>query len=109
MSLQEHLENLRSKPKHIRKQIAFWSSLVVTALILAFWAGSFPGFGGGKDSEKTVTAVVNKAGSPIQSLVASVGTVFGDLKDLIFGARKVTYSSVEVLPSKTATKSTINK
>lgn len=108
MSLQEHLDNLRSKPRHIRKQIAFWSSLAVTAMILAFWVGSFSGFGN-KDSEKTVTTVVNKAGSPVQSLVASVGTAFGDLKDLIFGPRKITYSSVEVLPSKTATKPTINK
>jgi hypothetical protein len=95
-SLQNHLENLRSKPEHVRKQIAFWSAFGITAMIFVFWIASFMGLG--KSAGQAVSAAVEKAGTPAQSLTASVGGFFTDIKDLIFGSRKVTYSDVEVKP-----------
>lgn len=95
MNLQARLENLRAKPEHIRKRYAFWSSFGITAIIFAFWLGSFSVNIGGV-SGAAVASAVNKAGTPAQSLVASVGSFFGDVKDMIFGPRKVIYSTVEV-------------
>ena len=98
MAFQQHLESLRAKPEHIRKRYAFWGSFGVTAIIFMFWLGSFSTFSSA--SHNAVTAAVADASTPVQSLVASVGSLFNDVKELVFGAKKVTYSSVEVLPGK---------
>jgi hypothetical protein len=96
MAFQQHLESMRAKPEHIRKRYAFLGSFGITAIIFTFWLGSFSSFGFA--SQNAVAIAVNKAGTPTQSLVASVGSLFNDVKELIFGAKKITYSSVEVLP-----------
>jgi hypothetical protein len=36
----DKLEQLRAQPPHIKKHIAFWSSLGITAVILVFWITS---------------------------------------------------------------------
>jgi hypothetical protein len=99
MNLQAHLEDLRAKPEHIRKRYAFWGSFGITAIIFAFWLGSFSVNMSGA-SRAVVAQAVNNAGTPAQSLVASVGSFFGDVKDMMFGPRKVTYSTVEVRAGK---------
>lgn len=98
MNFQTHLEDLRAKPEHIRKRYAFWGSFGFTAIIFAFWLGSFSVNIGGQTT--TAASAVDRAGTPGQSLVASVGTFFGDIKDMIFGPSKVTYSTVEIGPGK---------
>ncbi len=98
MSLQSHLTNLRAKPEHIRKRYAFWGSLGITAVIFAFWLASFTTYVA--TPKALVTTAVAKAGSPGQSLIAGVGAFFTDISDLIFGSKKVTYPSIEVLPGK---------
>lgn len=98
MALQSYLEALRAKPEQYRKRIAFWSSLGMTAVIFAFWLGSFSV--AGFSAKVAVSNAVASAGSPSQSLVASVGSFFGDIKDIIFGPKKVIYSTVEVSPGK---------
>lgn len=98
MDIQARLEDLRGKPEHIRKRYAFWGSLGFTAIIFAFWLGSVSSWGAA--SGAAVASVVDKAGSPAQSLIAGVGSFFGDIKDMIFGAKKVTFSTVEVRPGK---------
>lgn len=98
MSVQTYFESLRAKPDHEKKRFAFWTSFGITALIFVFWLGSFTALGNA--AQAPVAAAVQKAGSPGQSLVASVGSLFTDVKELVFGARKMTYSSVEVLPGK---------
>lgn len=97
MSLQQHLETLRAKPEHIRKRVAFFSAFGITAIISVFWLSSFSSLGG---SPNAVAVAVNKAGTPAGSMLASVGSLFNDVKELLFGAKKITYSSVEVLPGK---------
>lgn len=98
MNLQSHLENLRAKPEHIRKRYAFWTSLGITVVIFAFWVASFSSWSA--TSTPAVAATVDKAGTPAQSMIAGVGSFFGDLKDMIFGAKKIKYTSVEVAPGK---------
>ncbi len=97
MTIQSYLETLRAKPEGARKQIAFWSSFGITAIIFVFWLASFNVFGA---AGTTVAQAVNKAGTPSQSLIASVGGFFGDIKDLFFAPRKVTYTDIQVSPGK---------
>lgn len=98
MSLQTHLENIRSKPDHIRKRYSLLISFGVTAIISVFWISSFE-FVKSPD-DQTLSAVVEKVGTPGQSLVASVGSFIVDIKDIVFGPKKVEYSSIEVLPGR---------
>lgn len=39
-ALNDHLDRLRAKPHHVRRQIAFGSSLAVTALVAVGWLGA---------------------------------------------------------------------
>ncbi len=96
MTLESYIENLRSKPDHVKKRYAFWTSFGVSFVIFAFWLGSFSSWGSASSS--AVATVVNKAGSPGQSLIAGVGSFFGDMKNMVFGAKKVKYTSVEIVP-----------
>jgi hypothetical protein len=95
-TLNSQLENLRSKPEHVRKSIAFWSAFGITLVIFAFWVASFTAWG--VSTQTSIAQVVQKADTPGQSLVAGVGSFFYDLKDLVFGAKKISYSTVEVSP-----------
>lgn len=99
MNWNAHLENLRSKPDYVRRRIAFWSAFGITAVIFAFWSASFTV--SGSDAKGAVAQAVNKVDSPATSLVASVGSFFVDIKDIMFGPRKVTYPQIEVSPGKT--------
>ncbi len=96
MDINAHLDNLRSKPEHIRRRYAFWTSLGITAVIFAFWAASFTAIG--DTSKSAVASVVDKAQSPAQSMTASVGSFFADIKDILFGPRRVTYTNIQVAP-----------
>lgn len=98
MSIQTYLETLRAKPDSSKKQIAFWSSFGITAIIFVFWLASFSAFG--NSSKAAVASAVGRAAAPSQSLVASVGGFFGDIKDLFFTPRKITYTDIQVSPGK---------
>ena len=93
MSLQSYIENLRAKPEHIRRRVAFCYSFGITAIIFVFWLSSFYSFG--STAKSRVAGALDKAGAPATSLLASVGSLFGDIKDLIFSPKKVIYE-VEV-------------
>jgi hypothetical protein len=95
MSVQSYIAKLRTKPEAVRKQIAFWSSFSVTLVIFLFWLSVITGVSD-KFSNTIVSNVVDKAGTPAQSLLASAGSLFGDIKDLFFTPKKITYTSVEV-------------
>ena len=94
MKISAYIQQLRSKPEHVRRRIAFWSSFGVTAVIFAFWLASFTA---AVASPQDISAVA-KINTPGQSLIAGVGNFFGDIKDMIFGTKKVTYAEVEVSP-----------
>jgi len=94
MAIQTHLENLRAKPEHIRKRVAFWTSFGITAIIFVFWITSFSITG--STAEGTVATALAKTQSPGSSLIAGVGNFFVDVKEMIFGAKKIEYKEVEV-------------
>ncbi len=96
MAFQQTLENLRAKPEHVRKRIAFWSSFGITAVIFTFWISSFSVTG--SNVQGSVATAVTKAGSPGSSLIAGVGGFFTDVKEMVFGAKKITYTEIEVRP-----------
>ena len=96
MSIQSTLENLRSKPEHVRSRIAFWTSFGVTAIIFVFWLSSFTAVR--SSASDKVASVVEKAGTPSSSLVANVGDLFVDIKEIFLSPRKIEYAEVEVLP-----------
>lgn len=98
MSLQSFIDNLSQKPEHIRKRYSFLISFTVTAIIFTFWISSLslPN----SNADQNLADVINKVDTPGQSLVASVGSLFTDVKDIVFGPKKVTYSSIEVVPGR---------
>lgn len=98
MSLQDHLENLRAKPEHVRNRIAFWGSFGLTAVIFTFWLGSFSV--SGTKAPAAVASAVDRAGAPADSLLAAAGDFFVDLKDTFFGPKKIEYAEVEARPGK---------
>lgn len=96
MSFDSYLEEMRAKPEHIRRRMAFGVSLAITAVIFVFWLGSMTSLGA--SSTGAIASAVEKAGSPGKTLVASIGSFVTDIKDIIFGPKKVIYSSIEVRP-----------
>jgi hypothetical protein len=98
MTIQAYIQTLRAKPDRSKKQIAFWSAFGLTAVIFVFWLASFNVFGG--SNKATVAQAVGHTDAPAQSLIASVGGFFGDIKDLLFGSRKVTFTDIQVSPGK---------
>ena len=98
MTIQSYLDQLRAKPNHIKNRIAFGGALGITLIIFAFWVASMTG--ASNNAGQVVANAVAKAGTPAQSLTASVGGFFGDIKDLFFTPRKVTFVDVQVTPGK---------
>jgi hypothetical protein len=95
MNFQARLDELRGKPEAVRKRVAFWSSFGLTALIFVFWVTTITIFSPSKRGG-AVAAAVDKVGTPAQSLIAGVGGFFGDVKELIFTPKRVTYTDIEV-------------
>jgi hypothetical protein len=98
MTIQSYIEHLKTKPEHIKSRIAFGSAFGITLIIFVFWFASVTSVG--TSAQDTVAHAVSQAGTPVQSLTASVGGFFSSIKDLIFTPRKVTYADVQVTPGK---------
>ncbi len=98
MSLQSFIEKISEKPEHIRKRYSFFISLGITSIIFVFWISSFEFVKTPVD--KSLASVVEKVGTPGESLVASVGSFFTDIKDIVFGPKKVEYTTIEVKPGR---------
>lgn len=96
MSLETTLENLRAKPEHVRRRIAFLSSLGITLIIFVFWLASFTGHVSKDSVKNSVASALVSVNTPAQNLLASVGSFAGSIRDLVFGPRKVTFSTIEV-------------
>ena len=96
-----YINDLKTKPEHIRKRHAFLISFGFTFLILAGWIASY-GFKPSaviavkKESNKVVTD------TPISSLRATAIGAWSDIKNIVFGSNKVeiTNDDVEVTAGK---------
>ena len=92
----EFLEKLRAKPDHVKKNIAFFTSLGITVIIFVFWLASFNIISSGENNNLAV-----KSRSPLSSLTASVGDAFGYIKNIFTGGNEVFYKAddnIEILP-----------
>lgn len=94
--IKSHIERMKEKPHHIKKQYAFFVSLAITLMIFGTWMSSF----GVKTQE---VSLADKSKGPIASLTASagdavksIGGVFVYAKELFFGANETKYSSDNV-------------
>lgn len=88
----QHIEKLRQKPEHVRRRIAFFTSLCFTSLIFAIWIGAFK-------IQNTPTAVDIK--SPASSITASVVDSINYIKDSFLGSNKASYqATIEAIPGK---------
>jgi len=86
--LKNYIERLRAKPEEQKNQIAFMYALVITLIIIVFWYAGVTGLSR-RMSDKFVSTVVESSGTPIESIVASVGSLFTDLKDLIWKPKEI--------------------
>ncbi len=88
----EHIENMRTKPEHIRRRYAFLVSFSVTSVIFLGWMASY-----GLKSSPVITDAngdsTQKVEAPLSSMTASVFNAFGDIKGMIFGSNKTEYSA----------------
>lgn len=96
MSLISHIENLRARPEHVRRRVAFWYSFGATALIFVLWLAAFGPVR--QNTQSTIANAVKDTSTPAQSLIAGVGSLFGDVRDVIWTPKQVKYADVELLP-----------
>lgn len=90
---------MRNKPEHTRKSIAFWSSFVLTALIAVFWLTSFS-LGGNDAKSKTISDISKTTNTPVKTLIAGVGIIFDDIRNLIMTPRKIQYGQIKASSGK---------
>ena len=95
-TLAQHLHRIRQKPDHIKRHIAFWTSLGITLVIVLFWMASFSV---GHNSSAAVAAT--NVESPWSAMTASVSDAWGSLKSS-FGGSTAVYRApqLEVTPGK---------
>jgi len=95
-TLAHHLHRIRQKPDHIKRHIAFWTSLGITLVIVLFWMASIS-LG---QSSSAKTAVVG-AESPWHAMAASVGDAWTSFTTSL-GASTATYQAppLQVTPGK---------
>jgi len=98
MSLQSIINKISEKPDHIRKRYSFLISFGITAVIFVFWISSFSFVK--SPADKALAKAMNNIDTPAQSLVASVGSFFTDIKEIFFGSKKVKYTTIEVKPGR---------
>jgi phospholipase/lecithinase/hemolysin len=85
-----YINNLKTKPEQVRKRFALTVSLAVTGLILIGWIASY--------SITSTPTVSDATDAPVSSLTASVGSIYSDIKNMIFGSNKAEFGTIEVTP-----------
>ena len=83
--MNNYIDNLKSKPEHVKKRFAFLVSFVFSFVVFAGWIASY-GF-----KSSPVLADKEKVDAPVSSLTASVIGAYEDIKNMIFGANKMQY------------------
>lgn len=96
--MNEHLERLRSKPHHVRRQIAFSSALAITALVAVGWLGALA---------SSPRLALNSAPQD-QNVLTETRTNFSDLVGAAGAAFGATSSPAEITVVDTRTSSTMD-
>jgi hypothetical protein len=81
-ALSEHLERLRAKPHHVRRQIALGSSLAITGLVAIGWMGALVStpklaITSGTESNVNFQEALTDTGSNFSELLGAAGAAFG--------------------------------
>jgi len=97
----DYINNLKTKPEHIRKRFAFLFSFGFTFLVFAGWIASY-----GFTSNKTIVKNINKENvnveAPVSSLTATALGAWSDIKSIFSGSNKAEFSndSIEISAGK---------
>ncbi len=86
--MNNYIENLKTKPPHIRKRFALLVSSGFTLLIFAGWVMSYT-----VQPQAIVAQGKAKIEAPVSSLTASAIDVFKDIKRIFSSSNEVEYSS----------------
>jgi hypothetical protein len=88
--MKQHLENLRAQPDHVKRRIAFLTSLGVTLVIFLFWVVSLSI---GTTTVSADAATASNVQSPFASMSASVSDAWGQMKDVFSGSNSSSASA----------------
>ncbi len=93
--MKRHLDNLRAKPDHVKRNIAFGTSLSITAIIFVFWVVSLtvqaPSISASNDEAPMGVE------SPFSSMSASIGDAWNSMKDVFSGYGKDPSQSADAI------------
>jgi hypothetical protein len=94
-TLAHHLHRIRQKPDHIKRHIAFWTSLGITLVIILFWMASISF---SQNSSAATTAVGVE--SPWHAMTASMSDAWTSFKTSL-GASTAVYQAppLQVTPN----------
>ncbi|MES3031357.1 MAG: hypothetical protein V4697_03000 [Patescibacteria group bacterium] len=84
----DYIEDLKTKPVHIRKRFAFLTAFSFSALILAGWIGSYT-----LKSSPILAEGKSQIEAPVSALTASAGSLWGDIKNFFKSSNETEYSS----------------
>ncbi len=98
-----YINNLKTKPEHIRRRFAFTFSFVFTFIVFAGWVASFGLVSNPVLTEKEINKNTNSKvaiDQPVTSLTATAVGAWDDIKSVFLGSNKVEFTndSIEVLP-----------
>jgi hypothetical protein len=86
-TLAQHLHSIRQKPDHIKRHIAFWTSLGITLVIVLFWMASFS-----LNKNSSAASTATNVESPWHAMTASVSDAWTSFKTSL-GASTATYQA----------------
>lgn len=91
----DYINNLKSKPEHIRRRMAFMFSFMFTFIIFSGWVVSSSLI----NTPKQVAKKVN-VDAPVSTLTATAIGAWNDIRSIFLGSNKVEFTndSIEVLP-----------
>lgn len=95
----QYIENLKTKPEHVRRKHAFAISFSFTMIVFVGWIASYtldssPILTQKDENGKTVVE------APVSSMSASIIGAYNDVKNIIFNSNKVEYNSIEITAGK---------
>ncbi len=98
-----YINNLKTKPEHIRRRFAFTFSFAFTFIVFAGWVASFGLVSNPVLTEKEINKNTNSKvaiDQPVTSLTATAVGAWDDIKSVFLGSNKVEFTndSIEVLP-----------
>lgn len=95
--MNNYIENLKTKPEHIKKRFAFLVSFSFSALILVGWIASYGFVSNSVVANSANGDATTTIDTPVTSVTASVIGAYDDLKNIIFGSNKTEYSAPTVI------------